>query len=167
MATGSRKVVVHAWEKACFSDTEEETARVQAGLVVDDAHEGHDGAPHEDDAGEEDARRPSLDGNVGQRLEAGVRDEEDGQGNVVVGALHVERFLHLGNTGISNVGAVQERQEIEQRQPRNQPQVHLPDERFVLCGVSVVVQRERSDGRTSRARSSSVLPTSGSRRSPS
>jgi hypothetical protein len=60
-----REVVVDTREQTSLSNSEEETARVQAGLVGDDTHEGHDDAPHEDDAGEEDAGRPSLDSNVG------------------------------------------------------------------------------------------------------
>jgi hypothetical protein len=101
-----REVVVDTREQTSLSDTEEETAGVEASLVRDDTHEGHDDAPHKDDAGEEDAGRPSLDGDVGQRLEAGVRDEENGQGDVVVGAMHMERLLHVRHTGVSNVGPV-------------------------------------------------------------
>ena len=130
-----REVVVDAREETGFGDTKEETAGVQAGLVVDHTHEGHDGTPDEDDGGKEDTRRPALDGDVGEGLKSGVGDEEDGQCDIVVGATHVERLLHVGDTGIANVGAVEEGQEIEQRQPGNQPQVHFPDKGFVLCGV--------------------------------
>jgi hypothetical protein len=164
-----REVVVDARKQTSLSDTEEETAGVQAGLVRDDTHEGHDDAPHEDDAGEEDAGRPSLDGDVGQRLEAGVRDEKNGQGDVVVGAMHMERLLHVGHTCVSDVGPVQEGQEVQQRKPRNQPQIHFPNEGFVLCGVSDVCQGRKHDRgyRTSLARSSSLLPASGSGSTPS
>lgn len=162
-----RKVVVDTREQTSLCDTKEESARVQTSFVVNDTHQGHDDTPDEDDGGEEDARRPPLDSNVGEGLETGVRDEENGEGNVVVVALHFQGRLHLGNTSITDVCSVQERQEVQERQPWDQPAVHFPHKSFVLGEVSMEISREERHGRTSLARSSSLLPTSGSGSSPS
>lgn len=114
-----RKVVVDTRKQASLGDSQEETARKQTLLVFNHTHKGHDGTPGEDDSGEEDARGPPLDSDVGERLKAGVRDEEDGQGIEVVARLHVKRLLDVCDTSITDVCAVQEREEIQERQPRN------------------------------------------------
>ena len=130
---------------------------------MDNTHERHDDTPGENDGGEEDTGRPFLDSDVGKWLESGVGDEEDGKGNVVITTSHLKSRFHVCNTCVSNVGTVQEGKEIQEREPRDQPLVHLPDECFVLDGFSTSQNsREERERRTSLARSSSLLPASGS-----
>ena len=104
----ARQIIVDAREETSLSDTEEPTASEETSLVVDNTHEGHNDTPGEDDGGEEDAGRPPLDQDVGQGLEASVGDEEDCEGVVVIAATHVQVRLHLRNTGVTDVCAVQE-----------------------------------------------------------
>jgi hypothetical protein len=114
-----RKVVINTGEQASLGNSEKESGREQTLFVLDHTHEGHDGTPSKDDGGEEDTRGKPLDGNVGERLEASVRDEEDGQGIEIVARLHVKSRLNFCDTSITDICAVQEGEEIQQRQPRN------------------------------------------------
>ncbi|GJD04251.1 hypothetical protein ColKHC_13076 [Colletotrichum higginsianum] len=109
----AREVIVDAGEEAGLGDAEEPAGGEQAGEVGAEAHERHDGAPGDDDAGEEEARRQALEQGVGGGLEDGVADEEDGEREVVVaGACHAEVLLHAGETGVADVGAVEEREQV-------------------------------------------------------
>lgn len=114
-ASNLREVVVDTGEQTSLSNTEEPTASKQTSLVVNNTHESHDDTPGENNAGEKDTGRPFLDGNVGERLETGIRNEEDGQSVLIITITHVEISLHVSNTSISNVGTVQEGEQIQQR----------------------------------------------------
>ncbi|GKT76356.1 hypothetical protein ColTof4_08779 [Colletotrichum tofieldiae] len=106
---------VHAWrtrEESSFSDAKEPTSSEQTGKVGAQAHERHDGTPDNNDASEEDSGCEALEKGVGGGLEDGIADKEDCEREVVVGALHVEVLLHAGETGIANVGSVEEREEV-------------------------------------------------------
>ena len=58
--------------------------------------------------------------------------EENRQAVVIVVSLHPEILFHPRQARIANVGPVEERQEIQQAEPRDQPQVHLPHQFAVL-----------------------------------
>lgn len=108
-----RKVVVDTREQSSLRKTEEETARQQSSLILDNAHDSHDGSPEEDDGREENTRRVALEQKIGKGLSSGIGDEEDCQSIVVVAAAHVDAVFHFRYTGISNVGPVQEGEEIQ------------------------------------------------------
>lgn len=103
------EVVVDTGEEASFCDSEEPTSSQETREVVAKTHEGHDDAPHEYDAGEEDARGHALEESVGDRLEQGIADEEDGQGEVVVRSvcLHAKITLKSSQSRIANVCSVE------------------------------------------------------------
>lgn len=103
-------------------------------------HEGHDDTPGDDDACEEDARGQTLEEAVGDGLKEGVADEEDGERHVVIASHHAEFSFHVLETGISNVGSVEEGEEVEEREPRDEPQVNLPHQLLVLAIVSNTAQ---------------------------
>ena len=63
---------------------------------------------------------------MGQGFEDGVRDEEDGQGEVVLGVGHVEVRLQAFDLGIADVGAVEEGDEVEEAEPWDQAEVEFP-----------------------------------------
>ena len=48
------------------------------------SHRGHDDTPEKHDHGDEDGWSETLEQNLSQRLESGIRDEENGQGQVVL-----------------------------------------------------------------------------------
>lgn len=102
-----------------------------------EAHEGHDQSPDDDDGGEENARRKELQECIREGLEDGVGDEENRQRHVIVGAGHPKVGFHASKSCISDVGSIEEGEEIEQRQPWDQPQVDLEQEFAVLLEVSV------------------------------
>jgi hypothetical protein len=112
-------------------------------LILDCAHNGHHGTPKNDDASEEVSWRVTLEYNVRERLGTGIGNEKDSQGIVVIAAMHMKGCLQVGLLGrigdfrIANVGTIQERQEIQERKPRNQPEIDLPKEGFVLSDVSI------------------------------
>lgn len=114
-----REVVVDTGEETGLSETEEPTTGQESSLVLDETHDGHDGTPGDDDGGEKDTGRVAFEKNVGDGLGTCVRDEEDGQGIVVVASDHADAGLQVGCLCIANVGAVQERQEIQEREPRD------------------------------------------------
>ena len=62
-----------------------------------------DPPPHHDD-GQEYARSIFLEQDVGQRLEDGVGDEEDGEGRVVLAICQVEIFLQTVDFGVAYGG---------------------------------------------------------------
>lgn len=88
--------------------------------------------PEDDDAGNEDTRARPLQQDVRQRLEDGIRDEENGQRVIVFRVGHVEGLLQALNFGIADIGAVEEGGQVEQRQPRDQPEIQLPQQLSIL-----------------------------------
>ena len=81
------------------------------------AHSNHDDTPQCHDNGNEDRRAQALEEDVGQRLEEGIGDEEDGQAGIVLAAGQVEGFLEAVEAGVADVGAVEEGDEIEETEP--------------------------------------------------
>ena len=63
---------------------------------------------------DKDRRAEPLEEDVRQGLEDGVRDEEDGQGRVVRRLAQLEIRNEAGDLGISNIGSVEEREEVEE-----------------------------------------------------
>lgn len=80
-----------------------------------DTHESHDGTPRDDDAREEDAGSQALEKTVGNWFKEGITDEEDGEGDVVISRSHIQIIFHACETGITDVGSVKKREEVEQR----------------------------------------------------
>jgi hypothetical protein len=63
---------------------------------------------------DEDGGAEFLEQDVGERLEDGVRHEEDGKGGVVAGRAHAQVFGEAGDFGVADVGAVKEGQQVEE-----------------------------------------------------
>ena len=63
--------------------------------------------PHHDD-GQENARPQLLEQNVGQGLEASVRNEEDRQTGIVLPVRHVQIFLESIELCVTDIRAIQE-----------------------------------------------------------
>ena len=100
-------------------------------------HTGHADPPQDHNDRDENARSQPFKQNVGQRLEAGVGDEEDGETGIVLAAGDVETLLEAVKLGVADVGAVEEGDEIEETKPGDQAEVELPEESAVLYMRSV------------------------------
>lgn len=76
------------------------------------SHAGHNQSPGKHDDGKPDAWTESLHHHIAWDLGGDVEREEDGQGDVVVQALHTQILLEMDEAGISNVGAVEEAETV-------------------------------------------------------
>jgi len=74
----------------------------------------HSDTPGYHDSGYEYTGSEALEEDVGERLEAGVGDEEDGQGSVVLTVGHSEIGLKTIYLRITNVGTVEEGAQVEE-----------------------------------------------------
>jgi hypothetical protein len=106
--------------------------------------------PEKHDNWDENARSHPLKKDIGQGLERRVRDEEDGQREVVLTVGHPQTLLQSLDFCISNVGPIQKTttewsarhnkvnvrgcipDQIQQAKPWNQFKVQLPKELFLL-----------------------------------
>lgn len=73
-------------EEASFGDAEHKARREKTSVAGDQAHQCHYTAPGKDDAGEEDPRCQTLQQSVRKWLEKRVRNEEDRERHIVLGA---------------------------------------------------------------------------------
>ncbi len=128
----TREIIVDSREQTSFGQTEEKPRSHQSLVVMDQAHGHHDDAPHGHNQGNEDARSQALEEDVREGFGQGVRDEEDGEGGVVLAVCHVEILLQAIQFRIPDVGSVEETDEVEETEPRDQSQVEFPEEFLVL-----------------------------------
>ena len=87
------------------------------------AHGSHDNPPQDHDGGDEDAGLESFQQDVGEGLEKGVRDEEDGERGVVIPSGHVQACLEPVELCIANVCSVEETAEVQEAQPGDEFQI--------------------------------------------
>lgn len=88
-----------------------------------EAHKRHHDSPENHDDRNENRRSQALKKDVGQRLKETVRDEEDGESQVVFLTGHREVFVKTGDLGIADVGAVQKGEEVQDTKPRDEGEV--------------------------------------------
>ena len=81
-------------EEASFGDAEHKARREKALVVGDQAHQCHYTAPGKDDAGEEEPRCQTLQQSVREWLEKRVRNEEDCERHIVLGAFNRVRIAY-------------------------------------------------------------------------
>ena len=136
------EVVIDARKQPGLGQTQEEPGGRQALEVVHQPHCHHDDPPQDHDQRDEDARPQALQQDVGQRFSEGVGDEEDGEGSVILAAGHFQVLLQAIEPGVSDVGSVEETDEVEEAEPWDEPEVEFPEEFLVLRAV--VVSHERN-----------------------
>lgn len=103
-------------------------------VVVNQTHCHHHNAPYGHDQRNEDAGSHALEEDVGQGLGQGVGNEEDGESGVVLAIRHVEVLLQAIEFRVSDVGSIEETDEVEETEPRDESQVEPPQELLVLRG---------------------------------
>lgn len=81
-------------------------------------------------------RPHELENYVARHLEQGVREEEDGQGHVVLRWGEFEVHVHARDSGVSDVGTVHEGENVEDREERQQSPVNFGPE-FLDLGIIV------------------------------
>ena len=96
------------------------------------AHGRHDDPPKNHDYGKEKGRSEALKQNLSQRLESGIRDEKDGQRQVVLSTRQLQIFAEASDFGIADVGTVEKRGEVQQTEPWDQLEIEFPQEYAVL-----------------------------------
>lgn len=129
-------VVSDTREQATLSKTKSHTRSKEATEVVSDTHEGGADSPSDHDGGNPNGRAEALHGHVGGNLSGDVEGEEDGDGDVVVPlASHAQSLLEAGELGVTNVGSVEEREEVEESKEGEELDVHLAQK--TLCGGGV------------------------------
>ena len=157
------KIVVNPREQSSFSHAEKKASGHHAMEIVSEAHGDHDDAPEEHDDRDEDGRAQALKEDIGQRLEEGVGDEEDGEAGIVLAAGNVKGFIEVVELRVADVGPIEEGNEVQEAKPGNEAEVELPEEFAVLCGwVSDLSGQGGRGWRTMAARSASLRPASGS-----
>lgn len=87
------QVDVQTGEEAGLDGAEEQTAREQRAVRVDEARQRGDEAPGRGDEGDPAAGREDLEDEVGGDLEEEVGDEEDGDGDLELLGREAEVFL--------------------------------------------------------------------------
>lgn len=130
----AREVVIDAGEEAGLGQAEEPACGHHAGEAVGQAHGDHDDAPDGHDDGDEDAGPETFEHDVGQGLEDGVGDEEDGEGEIVLARGDVDAGLEAIEFGVPDVGSVEKGDEVEEAEPGDEAQVEFPEEPAVLFG---------------------------------
>ena len=90
------------------------------------SHCRHRDTPERHDDRNEDAGTKALEQDVGQGLEEGVGDEEDGEAGIVLAAGDVQGFLQAIKFGVADIGAVEEGDEVEKAEPWDQAEIELP-----------------------------------------
>lgn len=68
-----------------------------------------------------------------------VRDEEDHENDVVLMSLQTQLFIHPLDPGIADVRAIEEGEKIEQEQWRNNVDIDLSQQPFVVDGMSLLL----------------------------
>jgi hypothetical protein len=102
------QIIVHTRKQARLSQTQEPARSGEPRKILHQAHERHAQAPREHDGGDKDRGAEFLEHDLGQGLEDGVGDEENGKGEIILGVCHVEVGLQALDLGVADVGAVEE-----------------------------------------------------------
>lgn len=96
------------------------------------AHGRHDDTPQNHDDGNENGWSKPFEQDLSQRLKSGIRDEKDGQSQVVLRTCQVQIFGEASDLCIANVGTIEERGKVKQTEPWYQFEIELPEELAVL-----------------------------------
>lgn len=86
------------------------------------------------DHGKKDTGPHLLQQHVGQWLEDGVADEEDGKSGIVLTVGHMQILLKTVDFRISDVCSIQERDQVKERQPWDELEVELAKELLISSG---------------------------------
>ena len=130
------QIITDPGEKSGLSHAEEPARSHHALEIMAQAHRHHDNAPEDHDDGDEDAGPEAFEQDVGEGLEAGVGDEEDAEGGIVLAGGDVQGVFEAVEAGVADVGAVEEGDEVEEAEPGDEAQVEFPEEAAVLRGWS-------------------------------
>lgn len=93
---------------------------------MDQTHHRHADTPQDHNARDEDAGPQPLQQDIRQRLGERVRDEKDRESGIVLAPSDVQGTLQVVQSGISDVGPVEEADEVEQAEPWDEAKVELP-----------------------------------------
>ena len=80
---------------------------------MDQTHSGHAYPPKQHNEWYELAGTESLEENIGERLGKRVGNEEEGEGGIVLTSSDVQAFLKTVKSRISDIGSVEETDEVE------------------------------------------------------
>lgn len=114
-------------EQTTLCDTESSTSNQETGIALHDTHEGCDNGPNNHDEGNPERRTRLLHHQVGRNFSENVEGEEDGKSDIVIETLEAKILLEGTETSVTNVGSIEERQEIEESEPGNQDQIDLAE----------------------------------------
>lgn len=108
-----------------FSHAQKPSRGHHAREIVRQTHGDHDNSPQYHDGGDEYRGPQPFEQDIGQGLEQGIRDEEDGDGGIVLAARlgQVQRRLEAVQAGVANVGSVEEGDQVEQAEPGDKADV--------------------------------------------
>ena len=81
---------------------------------MNQAHSGHAYPPKQHNEWYEFAGTKSLEEDIGERLRKRVGDEEKGESSIVLTPSDVQTVLKTIEPGISNIGSVEETDQVEQ-----------------------------------------------------
>lgn len=96
------------------------------------SHAGHAEAPGNHDGGYEDTRTKAFEKNVGDGFCQSIGDEENGESGIVLAGGDVQALLQAVQFCIPNVCSIEEADQVEKTEPRNEPEIQLPQERSIL-----------------------------------
>jgi hypothetical protein len=97
---------------------------------------GRDGRPNESSDREVDGRSNARDQHVGRQLGKHISNSKNGNGSLVVSILEVEILIESVESGLSDVGAVQVVEHVENPELGKHPHVELADNLLLeLCGI--------------------------------
>ena len=100
-------------KQASLCESKKESRSHQALKIVDQAHSGHAYAPQQHNERDELAGTESLEEDIGERLGKRVGNEEEGEGGIVLTPGDVQAVLKTVESGISDIGPVEETDQVE------------------------------------------------------
>lgn len=106
LAVEEGEVDVQPGEEAGLDGAEEQAARDEGAVGVDQPREGGDDAPGDGDEGDPAGGREELEDEVGGDLEDDVGHEEDGDGDLELVSLEVEVGLEVVEACVADIDAV-------------------------------------------------------------
>ena len=100
---------------------------------MNQAHSGHAYPPKQHYEWYKFTGTKSLEEDIGERLRKGVGDEEERESSIVLTPSDVQTFLKSIEFSISDIGSIEETDQIEQTEPGNESEVELEEESLVLA----------------------------------
>ena len=90
------------------------------------AHTYHANSPQYHDDGYKDAGSQAFEEDVGDGLEEGVGDEEDGETGIVLAASDMKTCSEAVKFGVADICTVKEGDEVEETEPGDETEIELP-----------------------------------------